>query len=187
MQEAGGNRTRHARHDDDVAAVAHRYEALLRGVARRILGDDDQAEDAVQEALVSLWQTAETPASVRGWLVRTVVHRSLHARRTRDRRRRWEIEAGGQLAAQCPLCDPERELDARRELRALRRALDSLSEEYRAVLELREMGLEYQEIAQRLAVPVGTVRSRLNRARRQLQTRFDAPASGAAPCARGAA
>jgi len=164
---------------EGLARAIQRYEQLLRGVARRILGDDDLAEDAVQEVMVSLWLAPEAPDALRGWLVRAVVHRSLHARRTRERRRRWEGEAGRLAAEDCPLCDPERQLDVRRELRSLDVAIGSLSEEFRTVLVLHEVdGLDYREIARRLAVPVGTVRSRLNRARRQLRARcVDAAAS----------
>jgi len=169
-------------HGDVFADVARRYQPLLRGVARRILRDEDQAQDAVQEALLSLWQAAETPRSLRGWLVRAVIHRSLHARRSRDRRRHWEGVAGDLLARDCPLCDPERRLDARRGLRDLERALESLPEDQRSVFLLRELeGLEYREIARRLALPVGTVRSRLNRARRRLQPRSPATSGGALP------
>lgn len=163
-----------------VAEVVLRYGALLRSVARRILGDEDLAQDAVQEALVSLWQAAEAPEPLRGWLVQTVVHRSLHARRTRDRRRHWETEAGSLLGDQCPLCDPEAELDLRRNLEALGRALDTLSEDQRAVFVLHEIeGFGYREIARRLALPLGTVRSRLSRARYLLQHRVGAMPSSA--------
>jgi len=162
---------RSARPGHEITEAALRYGALLRGVARRILGDEDLAQDAVQEALLCLWQAAEVPEPLRGWLVQTVVHRSLHARRSRDRRRRWESEAGRLLAGDCPLCNPETELDVRRGLEALGRAMDALSEEQRAVFVLREIeGLDYREIAGRLALPLGTVRSRLNRARRRLQS-----------------
>jgi len=146
------------------------HGALLRSVARRILGDDDQARDAVQEALVALWQSREEPENLRGWLVQAVVHRSLHARRTRDRRAHWEREAGGLTAGWCPLCDPEHQTEARRRLQAFEEALASLSREHRSVVLLRELeGLEYEEISRRLGIPVGTVRSRLNRARRVLR------------------
>jgi len=146
------------------------HDALLRSVARRILGDDDQARDAVQEALVALWQSCEEPENLRGWLVQAVVHRSLHARRTRDRRAHWEREAGSLRTGWCPLCDPEHQTEARRRLQALEEALASLSREHRSVVLLRELeGLEYEEISHRLGIPVGTVRSRLNRARRVLR------------------
>ncbi len=53
------------------------YEQQLRRVARRILGDEDLVEDAVQEALVALWQKPAPPEAQRGWMIRTEV-RSRH-------------------------------------------------------------------------------------------------------------
>src|SRR5262245_29319224 len=65
----------------------------LLAVARRILGSDDLAWDAIQEALMCLWHEREEPRDLRGWLVRTVVHRSLHQVRSLERRRRHELSA----------------------------------------------------------------------------------------------
>jgi RNA polymerase sigma-70 factor (ECF subfamily) len=141
----------------------------LRARARRILGDDDAAADAVQEALIALWREKCRPAHLRGWLVRTVVHRSLHARRSRRRRSRWEAGAGSE-ASLCTLCDPERELEAAEFWACLDRIIAGLPSDFREVLRLRDVeGLEYQEISQRLEVPIGTVRSRLHRAREKVQ------------------
>ena len=74
----------------------------------------------------------------------------------------------------CAFCDPERDLEIRDLLDVLDKALASLSAEQRRVIELRDLdGLEYQEIAERLDVPVGTVRSRLNRARARVRETSD--------------
>ena len=113
------------------------------------------------------------PPNPRGWLVRTVVHRSLHARRSAQRRRKWEERAGVEWAATCPLCDPSEAVEARELERRLSQALDGLSDEHKIVVALRAEGLDYQEIAERLAVPIGTVRSRLNRAREALRSELD--------------
>ena len=78
----------------------------LTEVAERILGSGEAADDAVQEALVTLWKAQAEPPNLQGWLVRTVVHRSLHARRTALRRRKWEERAGAEWVTTCPLCDP---------------------------------------------------------------------------------
>ena len=141
----------------------------VRATARRILGDGDEAADAVQEALISLWQIGSVPDYLRPWLIRTVTHRSLHSRRSRMRRSRWE-DLGGEIVMSCVFCDPERELEIRELVDALGNALSSLSMEQRRVVELRDLeGLEYREIADQLGVPVGTVRSRLNRARARVR------------------
>ena len=141
----------------------------VRATARRILGDSDAAADAVQEALISLWQFGPVPEHLRRWLIRTVVHRSLHARRTRARRAQWE-DRGGEAVLPCPLCDPERGLEIRELLDVLGDVLSGLPADQRKVVELRDFeGLEYRQIADQLGVPVGTVRSRLNRARARIR------------------
>lgn len=137
----------------------------LRATARRILGDDDAAADAVQEALIALWNARTVPEHLRRWLIRTVVHRSLHVRRSQVRRRHWE-EQSAVVNLSCVMCDLEREFEVRELLDCLEHALKALPPAHREVLVLRDLeGLEYQEISELLGIPVGTVRSRLNRAR----------------------
>lgn len=150
---------------------------MLRQVAQRILRCPEQAEDAVQDAIVVLWKRNERPPELRGWLVKTVIHRSLHRRRTEARRQRWEDAAAVSASVTCPLCDPEEEFAQRELLEVVEAAVESLGEEHREVISLRSQGLEYDEIAQRLDLPIGTVRSRLNRARRALRERV-APEDG---------
>lgn len=163
------------RPDDDLGRLVAPHLERLTAVAERILGSGEAADDAVQEALVTLWNAQTRPPNPEGWLVRTVVHRSLHARRTAQRRRKWEERAGVDWVTTCPLCDPSEAVEARELREQLARALEGLSEDHRIVVALRAEGLDYQEIAKRLRVPVGTVRSRLNRAREALRTEFDTP------------
>jgi RNA polymerase sigma-70 factor (ECF subfamily) len=154
----------------DRFARAFEQQAGLGRAARSILGCRDAALDAVQEALITLWLHPPNHEHERAWLLRTVVHRSLHERRTEKRRRHWEGVAVEASLDDCPLCTPQRELE-RRELGALLdAALGALPEPYRAPFVLREIeGWDYTRIASALAIPIGTVRSRLNRARAALR------------------
>jgi RNA polymerase sigma-70 factor (ECF subfamily) len=145
----------------------------LQRIARAILRSDDLALDAVQEALLCLWMEDPRPADVDGWLVRAVVHRSLHQWRSLSRRRRHEALAARERRSPRVSDDPA--LASRgRELRAqLERALRELPHGYGAAFRLRAIEeLDYGEISTRLGVPVGTVRSRLNRARAMLRERL---------------
>lgn len=142
-------------------------------VARTILGSDDLAWDITQETLVLFWQRHPVPQDVTGWLLRTVVNVGLGHRRRLMRSRVHESRAAEQWLEHDRLDDPASALEDA-ELRAhVSHALATLREEYRTAFVLREMdGLDYDEIARRLDVPVGTVRSRLSRARVTLRERL---------------
>ncbi|MCO5166241.1 MAG: RNA polymerase sigma factor [Planctomycetes bacterium] len=164
----------HARQDRADLTVLPRVEQALPAldrtlaVAERILGSWDLAWDAVQEALVRLWQEPETPPDAEGWLYQAVVHRALHARRTRQRRARYEEVAGARRAGVAE--DPRLRLEVEDQARRVEVAIDQLPGEFREALRLRELeGLDYHAIARALDVPVGTVRSRIHRGRERLQ------------------
>ena len=160
---------------DRFARAVREQHAGLGRAARRILRCPDAAHDAVQEALITLWLQPPEHGHERAWLLRTVVHRSLHERRTQQRRRHWEGAAVEALLDQCPLCTPQRELEQREIGALLDRALGALPEPYRAPFLLREVeGWDYVRIASALAIPIGTVRSRLNRARAALRAHVEA-------------
>jgi RNA polymerase sigma-70 factor (ECF subfamily) len=139
----------------------------LTVIARRILGDEDLARDAVQEAVVSLWREGEMPRNVGAWLARTVVHRSLHLARCRSRRRRHEDRARLDRIERSDRDDPARCLESQELGRILGEALDRIGPDLRRVLVLSVVEqMDYRAIAAALQVPIGTVRSRLSRSRR---------------------
>jgi RNA polymerase sigma-70 factor (ECF subfamily) len=157
--------------------------ARLLSVAERILGSRDLAWDALQEAYVCLWQQAEAPPNVDAWLTHTVVHRSLHTRRTRQRRAQNEHSAGESRCQRVRSPDPTRSAEEQELRERVERAVQSLPVEFRAAFVLQANGLEYHEVAARLGVPVGTVRSRIHRARARLAELLAAEAPA---CARQA-
>ncbi len=153
----------------DPLALTQADERRLLALGARILGCPDLARDALQEALVSLWQEATPPANVPAWLGRAMLHRTLHARRTRARRAAHEEQAGRAAWTGRTGEDPAGAIE-RAEARArIDAAVAALPPEHRGAFVLREAeGLDYQAIAARLGVPVGTVRSRIHRARARL-------------------
>ncbi|MBM3985549.1 MAG: sigma-70 family RNA polymerase sigma factor [Planctomycetes bacterium] len=154
------------------SAVRPHLRALL-SFARSLLGSDDLAHDVVQEALIALWHERPPPERRRAWLQRTVLHRSLHARRSASRRLRHETGCGRPDCEVCEHSDPARAAELAELRRALQQAVEGLPGPFRDVFVLREVeGLDYDAIARRLAIPAGTVRSRLSRARSELRSRL---------------
>ncbi|MEQ1892598.1 MAG: RNA polymerase sigma factor [Planctomycetota bacterium] len=147
------------------------HGARVHRLCRHLLGRAAEAEDATQEVFLKLFERAASfdgRARFSTWLHRLTVNHCLH-RIEKERLRRTDPlgEDGPQPCD--PAAGPARALEhdeARAHLAAL---LARLSPEHRSVLVLRELEeLTYEEIAETLAVPVGTVMSRLARAREAL-------------------
>jgi RNA polymerase sigma-70 factor (ECF subfamily) len=144
-------------------ALVDRHAARLFRLAVSLVGNAADAEDVLQETFVGAFRglrSFEGRASVKTWLTRILVTQA--ARWRRDRRRSQEIDesmatvAGG--------------IDAGMDVQA---AMRQLSPEHRQVLALREFeGMSYEEMAQVLGVPRGTVESRLHRARGELREKL---------------
>lgn len=137
-----------------------RYRARAIRVAMQVLHRPDEAEDAAQEAFIRAFRAIR---SFRGesrfatWFFHIVLRVCLDKRRLK----RWDAEQPWD-----DTIDPPAPPDAADTRMLVRSLLDRLSPPMRAALILREVeGLEYEEIAQALGIPVGTVRSRLSAAR----------------------
>jgi RNA polymerase sigma-70 factor (ECF subfamily) len=158
--------------------LVERHQDRAFGLALRVLRDEEQARDVVQDAFLKAYAALdrfEGRAAFSTWLHRIVVNLCLDRKRRErgSRRVEWSEEALGVAEADPEASDtplPALALE-RAELRAaLLRAIGALPEEARRTLELREIdGLGYQEIATSLGVPKGTVMSRLHYARRRLR------------------
>lgn len=165
------------------AQIARQYEGdLLRAARRLCRGHEDQAQDLVQETLIRAYQAFlleryEERNAMRPWLLRILTNLFLIEYR---RRRRWdagisaeeaEVRGEGRSSAwQAASADtPGVEMLADTLDEPLERALASLPEKLRLCVLLVDVeGLDYKETAKALRIPLGTVRSRLARARLQL-------------------
>ncbi len=188
----GGREPATSRIQDDAAVVeraragdhesfrvlVERYQGRLFRLALRVLRDEEQARDAVQDAFLKVYRSLdrfEGRSSFYTWLYRLVMNQCLDARRRdrSDRHVEFEDERSGELGegaqSEGPP-EPAAEL-LRGELRGqMQRAIAALPDDARRTFLLREVdGLSYAEIARSLRIPKGTVMSRLHYARRRLR------------------
>lgn len=145
------------------------HQGVIR-VVYRMCADAGLAEDAAQEAFIRAWlnlHSFQPGTSLRSWLYRIAVNAALDVLRRESGKTAVEFET---LHLADPQDGPETALLQKERTAAVREAIGELSEASRSVLVLREYGeLSYQEIAAALDIPVGTVMSRLNYARKQLR------------------
>lgn len=150
-------------------AVARSHGRFLYNVAYRLTGNDDDAYDLVQEALLRVRKGLETyqPGSMEAWLSRIVTNVFLDEVR---RRRRRPVEALPEDPERLLPSSPGADEATDRLPDDVQAALRRLPEDFRTAVVLCDVvGLSYEEIADALAVPVGTVRSRIHRGRRLLR------------------
>lgn len=156
--------------------VAEHVEVLYR-VAYRLLGDPHDAEDVVQEAFRSAWVSRhhfDPGRSERAWLLAIVRRRAADHWRREERRQHCAADG---LTDRAAPADPDPFSDELSS--ALQRALDTLPTELRETLLLVVVGgLTHQEAADLLAVPLGTVLSRVSRARGRLREALLAATKG---------
>ena len=156
----------------DQAALRTLYErhagAMLR-LIRRLSSDQGVSEEILQETWLAVWRSAagfRGESSVRGWLM-GVARRQAHNQLRRSRPQLTDLTEAWDVADTAP--SVEDQVVVRSEHTALRAAVRALPEHLREVLALvlfEEMA--YPEVATALAIPVGTVKSRMSHARRRL-------------------
>jgi RNA polymerase sigma-70 factor (ECF subfamily) len=167
--------------DDEIAfrEVVDRTHATVFRLACALVADRDEAADVTQETYVRAWSRRgelRDPAAALGWLGRIARNVAIDRRRSWWNRIRSPLADDGESAAPAELrAGADEQLIAAQEASTVRRAMRLLSEKHRVVLTLREVeDLSYGEIAELLELPVGTVESRLHRARAALAKRLRA-------------
>jgi len=146
-------------------------------IAYKFTGKHDQAEDLTQDIFLKVFRSLEKfhrDADFGTWLSSVARHYCIDHYRARKRER--EVLVEDLLAfdlAPAPAGNPQRTLEADDMKSQLRRGLDQLPEKLREAVVLRDLqGLTYQEMAEQLGLPEGTVKSRINRGREELTRRL---------------
>ncbi len=166
---------------DAFNALILRYQNLLYGIALRMLNDEDTASDAVQEALISAFNKFNTfrGGSLRSWLARVTVNACYDEMRRKRRQREVPLEQFNMEGEEVedlswmidPAARPEERYESYEMESAIQDSLNHLTPAYREALVLVDIeGLSYEEASVAAQVPVGTVKSRLARARLQIRS-----------------
>ena len=184
MQHGGPDEAqlvRAAQQGDEAAftEIVRRYQRAVYRVAYGLTRRAEDADDLAQEAFVRAYRALDTfrvGEPLYPWLSRITVNLAYSLFRRRKRRPETELEplleAGRQWASDD---DPVEDLAEREQVTHLRECFAELTHEHQAILVLRIVqGLSYEEISRTLNVPIGTVMSRLSRARAELKTRLKA-------------
>ena len=154
-----------------------RYQGLAYGVAHRMLGDSDSAADATQDSFIKAYKRLDQyhgrGTAFRSWLMRIVVNTCYDMLRSRRRHSErtvsYDLDCGDDdwsSNLRDPGERPEEYVLRREDAERIQAAIEALPADQRAVLILSDIeGLPYDEIAGIIGAPVGTVKSRLSRAR----------------------
>lgn len=166
------------------AELVSAYDRRVYNLAYRMCGDRDDAADLAQEALVRAFRSIarfREQSQFSTWLYRIVVNVCLDHQRSRKRHPTVSLDqplAGedGDLARQVAAGTPDPQLhyEQLETQMAVQRAISRLSDEHRVVVVMRDLqDMAYEEIAASLGLALGTVKSRLNRARQALRAELE--------------
>lgn len=156
------------------------YQDTLFNTALRILGDDQLASDATQDAFLDAFKGLNSfrGGSFKAWLLRTVTNACYDELRRRKRRPTSPLEPEGHDGDDVespawladPALSPEQQAEAQELEHAIQHCLENLPLEFRTVVVMADLqGLDYTEVAAVVRVPLGTIKSRLARARLRLR------------------
>ncbi len=159
--------------------ILHYQDAVFH-TALRILGDEDSAEDAAQEAFISAFRSISSfrGGSFKAWLMRTVTNACYDELRRQKRRPTTPLEPetsdGEEMDSPKWLADPNMTPAEKSEAdeleHAIQHCLNALPTDFRTVVVMADIqGMDYSEVAVAVHVPLGTIKSRLARARLRLR------------------
>jgi len=163
----------------DEGALAELYDRVGRtayGLALKVLRDSRLAEDAVQEAFLNVWRTAAgfraERAKASTWILTIVHRRAVDLVRREERRRTDPLEGASHEGAAAPSAEGEALLGFERE--RVQRALGQLPDGQREAIELAYYGgYSQSELAEKLGLPLGTIKSRMFAGLAQLRELLD--------------
>jgi len=167
-----------------------KYQSKVMSIVSRFVKDRAEAEDVSQEAFIKAYKAIKNfrgDSAFYTWLYRIAVNSAKNHLMTKKRRPGMDValsddeEYSDHIESLQDIATPEAQLDRAHLKEVITAAIDSLAEELKTAICLREFdGLSYEEIAEALDCPIGTVRSRIFRAREVIDTQVKAFMEGAA-------
>lgn len=165
---------------DSFNRLVLQYQDLIYTHAYRMLGDPEAADDAAQECFISAYRAIATfrGGSFKAWLLRIVTNQCYDELRRQKRRPTIPLEPLNTEAEEIetaqwmidPVDSPEDYIAQKALQQAIQKCLDELPEEFRSVVVIVDIdGCDYAEAARVLSKPIGTIKSRLARARYRMQ------------------
>jgi RNA polymerase sigma-70 factor (ECF subfamily) len=158
------------------------YQEMAFNLAFRMLSDEDAAEDATQTAFISAYRSMRSyrGGSFRGWLLRMVTNTCYDELRRKHRHptqslEPLSVEDNQEIESPAWMVDdkapdPQDSMESAELDHAVQHCLDNLPPEFRSVVVMVDIeGLDYEEVAQSVKTPLGTIKSRLARARLKLR------------------
>lgn len=165
---------------DAFDVLVRRYQVRLVHSLHHALGSEEDARDAAQQAFMSAWKRLDSfrqDAAFYSWLYRIAMNAAISGKR-KQRLSTTSLDRHVETTGVSPADEssdaaPEHSLETEERVRLVQEALQNISEEFRQPLVLKEIdGFSYEEIASILNIPIGTVRSRIFRARKELTERL---------------
>ncbi|MGI6706360.1 MAG: RNA polymerase sigma factor [Clostridia bacterium] len=156
------------------------YEHRIYNIAYRMMGNPEDAMDVVQEALLKIYRSLKkfkNQSSFSTWIYRIVMNTCLDELRKKKRGFLLfmnDAEGYGEdIVDSSGDSLPEESYERKERLKSLQKAIQELIPDYKSVIILRDIqGFSYEEIAEILHCPLGTVKSRINRARTELRKKL---------------
>ncbi len=149
------------------------YQSELLGMLYHMVGNAEDARDAFQEAFIKCWRHRDTIGEVRNlkaWIFRIALNTGRDLRQTAWRRKRRPLP-DDESSATSYYKDPAEQVETNEQLSMVREAVSQLRAEEREVFLLRQNAqMTYEEIAEALAIPTGTVKTRMRLALKRLRT-----------------
>jgi RNA polymerase sigma-70 factor (ECF subfamily) len=172
-----------ARDEDACAELVNEHQRMIYQLSLNLLGDHNEALDLSQEVFLRVFRTIHSfrgQSALRTWIYRIVINQARNRQRWWRRRHKSQqvsldehLRDHGDFPNQNDLDSPDRVLTRKELATRIRTALDGLPFDQKTALVLREIdGLSYEEIGFSLGVAVGTVKSRLARAREAVRAQL---------------